>query len=47
MMQCKLLLFDTLLRYYSHPDRQPLLSPHMADIYTGVTDLLGESSDLG
>ncbi|XP_067091269.1 DEP domain-containing protein 7-like [Osmerus mordax] len=40
MMQCKLLLFDTLLRYYSHPDRQPLLSPHMADIYTGVTDLL-------
>ena len=40
--QCKLMLYETLLKHYSHPDQPSLLSSHMSDVYTGVTDLLGE-----
>ncbi|CAK6973252.1 DEP domain-containing protein 7-like [Scomber scombrus] len=38
--QCKLLLYGTLVRHYSHTDRPPLLPQHMTDIYTAITDLL-------
>lgn len=41
--QCKLLLYETLVKYYGQPDRSPLLANHMSDIYTGVTELLGET----
>uniref|UniRef100_A0A8C3G1P9 DEP domain-containing protein 7 n=1 Tax=Cyclopterus lumpus TaxID=8103 RepID=A0A8C3G1P9_CYCLU len=37
---CKLLLYGTLVKHYSHTDRPPLLPQHMADVYTTVTDLL-------
>ncbi|XP_064784967.1 DEP domain-containing protein 7-like [Oncorhynchus masou masou] len=38
--QCKLLLYETLVKYYGQSDRSPLLANHMSDIYTGVTELL-------
>ncbi|XP_055788902.1 DEP domain-containing protein 7-like [Salvelinus fontinalis] len=38
--QCKLLLYETLVKYYGQPDRSPLLANHMSDFYTGVTELL-------
>ncbi|KAL3062025.1 hypothetical protein OYC64_010031 [Pagothenia borchgrevinki] len=38
--QCKLLLYGTLVKHYSHTDRPPLMPPHMTDIYTAITDLL-------
>ncbi|XP_068459732.1 DEP domain-containing protein 7-like [Clinocottus analis] len=40
LSQCKLLLYGTLVKHYSHADRPPLLPKHMADIYSAVTDLL-------
>ncbi|XP_034391250.1 DEP domain-containing protein 7-like [Cyclopterus lumpus] len=40
LAQCKLLLYGTLVKHYSHTDRPPLLPQHMADVYTTVTDLL-------
>ncbi|KAM9351923.1 DEP domain-containing protein 7-like [Symphorus nematophorus] len=38
--QCKLLLYGTLMKHYSHTDRPPLLPEDMTDIYTAITDLL-------
>lgn len=43
LAQCKLLLYGTLVKHYSHTDRPPLLPEHMADVYTTITDLLGEN----
>ncbi|KAL7402317.1 hypothetical protein ABVT39_013042 [Epinephelus coioides] len=40
LAQCKLLLYRTLVKHYSHTDRPPLLPHHMTDIYTAITDLL-------
>ncbi|XP_078112283.1 DEP domain-containing protein 7-like [Sander vitreus] len=40
LVQCKLLLYGTLVKHYSHADRPPLLPQHMTDIYTAITDLL-------
>ncbi|XP_044049418.1 DEP domain-containing protein 7-like isoform X2 [Siniperca chuatsi] len=40
LAQCKLLLYTTLVKHYSHTDRPPLLPQHMTDIYTAITDLL-------
>ncbi|XP_051238039.1 DEP domain-containing protein 7-like isoform X1 [Dicentrarchus labrax] len=40
LSQCKLLLYGTLVKHYSHTDRPPLLPQHMTDIYTAITDLL-------
>ncbi|XP_038562129.1 DEP domain-containing protein 7-like [Micropterus salmoides] len=40
LAQCKLLLYRTLVKHYSHADRPPLLPQHMTDIYTAITDLL-------
>lgn len=45
LAQCKLLLYGSLVKHYSHTDRPPLLPQHMTDIYTAITDLLGESED--
>ncbi|XP_075998171.1 DEP domain-containing protein 7-like [Genypterus blacodes] len=38
--QCKLLLYGTLVKHYSHTDRPPLLPQHMTDIYTAIAALL-------
>ena len=43
LAQCKLLVYRTLVKHYSHTDQPPLLPQHMTDFYTAVTDLLGES----
>nr|XP_033491433.1 DEP domain-containing protein 7-like [Epinephelus lanceolatus] len=40
LAQCKILLYRTLVKHYSHTDRPPLLPHHMTDIYTAITDLL-------
>ncbi|XP_039987918.1 DEP domain-containing protein 7-like isoform X2 [Xiphias gladius] len=40
LTQCKLLVYRTLVKHYSHKDKPPLLPQHMADIYTAITDLL-------
>lgn len=38
----KLLLYESLVKHYSLTDRPPLLPQHMTDVYTAITDLLGE-----
>ncbi|KAJ8340586.1 hypothetical protein SKAU_G00352190 [Synaphobranchus kaupii] len=38
--QCKRLLFEVLEKHYSQPHRPALLSAHLFDIHTGITDLL-------
>lgn len=43
--QCKLLAYRTLVKHYSHADRAPLLPPHMADVCTAITELLGENHE--
>ncbi|CAB1455241.1 unnamed protein product [Pleuronectes platessa] len=40
LTQCKLLVYRTLVKHYSHTDQPPLLPQHMTDFYTAVTDLL-------
>ncbi|XP_062246133.1 DEP domain-containing protein 7-like [Platichthys flesus] len=40
LAQCKLLVYRTLVKHYSHTDQPPLLPQHMTDFYTAVTDLL-------
>ncbi|XP_056243470.1 DEP domain-containing protein 7-like isoform X1 [Seriola aureovittata] len=40
LAQCKLLLYRTLVKHYSHTDRPPLLPQHLTDIVTAITDLL-------
>lgn len=42
LTQCKMLLYGSLMKHYSHTDRPPLLPEHMTDIYTAITDLLGK-----
>uniref|UniRef100_A0A8C5DD09 DEP domain-containing protein 7 n=1 Tax=Gouania willdenowi TaxID=441366 RepID=A0A8C5DD09_GOUWI len=40
LAQCKMLLYETLVKHYSNANKPPLLPQHMADIYTAITDLL-------
>ncbi|KAM6936825.1 DEP domain-containing protein 7-like [Xenentodon cancila] len=40
LVQCKLLLYGTLVRHYSNTSKRPLLPQHMTDIYTAITGLL-------
>ncbi|XP_037623814.1 DEP domain-containing protein 7-like isoform X1 [Sebastes umbrosus] len=40
LAQCKLLLYGTLVKHYSHTDRPALLPQHMTDIYSAITGLL-------
>lgn len=42
MDRWKLLLFETLVKHYSHADRPPLLPAHMTHVYTAITDMLGD-----
>lgn len=44
LAQCKLLLYGTLVKHYSNTNRPPLLPQHMTDVYTAITDLLGENA---
>lgn len=38
----KQLLFETLVKHYSHTDRPALLPQHLTHVYTAITDLLGD-----
>ncbi|XP_061578744.1 DEP domain-containing protein 7-like [Cololabis saira] len=40
LVQCKLLLYGTLVKHYSNTNKRPLLPQHMTDVYRGITDLL-------
>lgn len=43
LLQFKLLLYGSLVKHYSHAERPPLLPQQMTDVYTAITDLLGET----
>ncbi|XP_013867627.1 DEP domain-containing protein 7 isoform X2 [Austrofundulus limnaeus] len=45
-VQCKLLLYEALVKHYGNTSRPPLLPQPMADIYTAITDLL-VSAEMG
>ncbi|KAM6972931.1 DEP domain-containing protein 7-like [Aplochiton taeniatus] len=38
--QCKLLAYQTLVKYYSQTEQPALLPDHWTSVYTGITDLL-------
>ncbi|XP_019960902.2 DEP domain-containing protein 7-like [Paralichthys olivaceus] len=40
LAQCKLLVYRTLVKHYSHTDQPPLLPQNMTDVCTAVTELL-------
>ncbi|XP_051808142.1 DEP domain-containing protein 7-like [Acanthochromis polyacanthus] len=40
LVQCKLLLYETLAKHYSNTNRPPLLPDNMTDIYSTIIDLL-------
>lgn len=44
--QWKLLLYRTVSRHYGHTDRSPLMPQNMSDVYTAITELLGENQRL-
>lgn len=42
LLQCKKLLYEVLAQHYRHPQQPPLLSNHVFDIHTGISELLGK-----
>lgn len=42
IQQCRALLFDILSKHYGQASYQPLLPSGLTDVYTHVTELLGE-----
>ncbi|KAK0132585.1 DEP domain-containing protein 7 [Merluccius polli] len=38
--QCKLLVYEILVKHYTHTDRPQLLPEHLTDVYTAIIDLL-------
>ncbi|KAK7913682.1 hypothetical protein WMY93_013893 [Mugilogobius chulae] len=40
LFQCKKLLYQTLAQYYGHAQQPPLLSNHVFDIHSGISELL-------
>lgn len=41
-VQCKRLLYHVLTKHYGHTQRPPLLSNHIFDIHSGISELLGK-----
>lgn len=39
--QCKRLMYEVLAQHYGHPQQTPLLSNHVFDIHSGISELLG------
>lgn len=42
LLQCKRLLYEVMAQHYRHTQPQPLLSNHVFDIHTGISELLGK-----
>ncbi|XP_055017041.1 DEP domain-containing protein 7 isoform X2 [Boleophthalmus pectinirostris] len=40
LLQCKKLLYQTLVQHYGHTQQPPLLSNHIFDIHSGISELL-------
>lgn len=40
--QCKKLLYDVLAQHYGQTQQAPLLSNHIFDIHSGISELLGK-----
>ena len=41
--QCKRLLYEVLAQHYRHTQQPPLLSNHIFEIYSGISELLGKT----
>ena len=41
-LQGKLLIYEALVKHYSHTDGHALLPKHMSDVSTAIIHLLGE-----
>lgn len=41
--QCKRLLYEVLAQHYGHTQQPPLLSNHIFEIYSGISELLGKT----
>lgn len=39
--QCKRLMYEVLAQHYGHAQQPPLLSNHVFDIHSGISELLG------
>lgn len=42
LSQCKRLLYEVLAQHYGHTQQPPLLSNHVFDIHSGISELLGK-----
>lgn len=42
LVQCKRLLYEVLAQHYGHMQHTPLLSNHVFDIHSGISELLGK-----
>lgn len=45
LAQFKLLLYGILVKHYSNMNIRPLLPQNLTDVYSAITDLLGEEVD--
>ncbi len=43
LLRCKSLLYEVLAQHYGHTQQPPLLSNHVFDIHSGISELLGKS----
>ena len=43
LLRCKSLLYEVLTQHYGHAQQPPLLSNHVFDIHSGISELLGKS----
>lgn len=43
LVQCKRLLYEVLAQHYGQTQQSPLLSNHVFDIHSGISELLGEN----
>lgn len=43
LLQCKGLLYQVLVQHYGQTQQPPLLSNHVFDIHSGISELLGKS----
>lgn len=39
--RCRRLMYEVLAQHYGHPQQPPLLSNHVFDIHSGISELLG------
>lgn len=44
LFECKKLLYEVLAKHYARVEQPPLLSNHLFDIHSGISELLGEKN---